>query len=99
MATHISRCEKNFRLKDCRAKCPTSLLRKSRKWTAAHSSRGRAQPLQKIGSRARDRRSCSGGARLGRAYESEPRAETPPIDSCREKAFFGYRLIELFDDT
>src|SRR5438132_1408856 len=77
-AFRTSRCERNFPSKDCRAKCPTSLLRKSRKWRAAHSSRGRARPLQKIASRARDRRSCNGGARLGRAHESEPRTERLP---------------------
>ena len=47
---------KNFRLKDCRAKCPMSLSPKSHRWKADRSSPNQARPPQKIASPARARR-------------------------------------------
>src|SRR5437763_8037276 len=56
MGIRSFRCEKNFRSKVCRARCPTSLLQRLRRWRAAHSSPDRVLLTQKIESPARARR-------------------------------------------
>src|SRR5881227_1156905 len=56
MGIRSFRCEKNFRLKGCRAKCLMSPSRRLHRWKAAHSSPDRALPTQKIESPARARR-------------------------------------------